>query len=71
MPSKNLVRIEREIASLSNSEKLWLLERIAHQLRESAATELSEMANDPEIQAELTAINQEFAVTELDGLQSI
>ncbi len=30
--------------------------------------QLTEMANDPAIQAELRAINQEFAATEMDGL---
>jgi hypothetical protein len=59
MISKNLLEIERLLTNLSVMEKLWLLERIAHQ-----------MANDLEIQAEITAINQEFALTEMDGLQS-
>jgi hypothetical protein len=70
MASQNLLEIERAIASLSAREKLWLLERIARQLREPDEAELSEMANDPEIQAEIAAINQEFALTEMDGLQS-
>jgi hypothetical protein len=30
--------------------------------------DLSGMAHDPEIQAEITAIGQEFAVADLDGL---
>jgi hypothetical protein len=58
------------IACLSAREKLWLLERIARQLREPDEAELLEMANDSEIQSEITAINQEFALTEMDGLQS-
>jgi hypothetical protein len=70
MASQNLLEIERAIASLSAREKLWLLERIAHQLREPDEAEVSEMANDPEIQAEVKAINLEFALTEMDGLQS-
>lgn len=70
MASKNLLEIERAIAALSAEEKLWLLERIARQLREPHAVELSTMAIDPEIQAEIRAMDQEFACTEMDGLQS-
>ena len=33
--------------------------------------QLTEMANDPDIQAELRAINQEFATTEMDGLGTL
>lgn len=52
MATKHLLEIERAIAKLSAGEKLWLLERTAHQLREPNEAELSDMANDPEIQAE-------------------
>ena len=31
--------------------------------------QIREMANDPDIQRELAAIDREFAVTELDGLK--
>jgi hypothetical protein len=70
MASHHLLEIERTIASLSTQEKLWLLERIARQLREPDEAELSEMANDRAIQAEITAIDLEFALTEMDELQS-
>ncbi len=33
-------------------------------------TQLRAMAEDQEVQAEITAINQEFLVTEMDGLTS-
>lgn len=33
--------------------------------------ELAAMANDPEIQAEIAAMNKEFAVTEMDGLENL
>jgi len=68
MVSHHLLEIERAIAGLSSQEKRWLLERITRQLRESGEAELIEMATDPEIQAEITAIDQEFALTEMDGL---
>jgi hypothetical protein len=29
------------------------------------------MANDPQIQAEIAAINEEFAVTDMDGLEGL
>jgi hypothetical protein len=81
MRSKTLLELERSIAALSLEEKLWLLERIAHQLRANSRTQpfdsetmeqaLVEMANDPEIQAEIVAIDQAFAIAEMDGLQEI
>jgi hypothetical protein len=70
MASRNLLEIERAIAALSAAEKRWLLERISCQLRELDEVELLKMAADPEIQAEIRAIDQEFAHTEMDGLQS-
>ncbi|MFN5838726.1 MAG: hypothetical protein ACK47J_18855 [Pseudanabaena sp.] len=38
----------------------------AHQIR--IKNELAAMAQDPQIQAELSQIQQEFAVTDFDGL---
>ena len=70
MATKHLLEIERAINRLSAREKLWLLERIARQLQEPDETELLEMASDPEIRAEMVAINQEFASTEMDGLRN-
>ncbi len=69
MATKHLLEIEREIHRLSTREKLWLLERIAQQLQEPNEDELLAMAEDPEVQAEIGAINQAFALTEMDGLQ--
>jgi hypothetical protein len=83
MVSQSLLAIERSIYSLSAQEKLWLLERIAHQLQGDAQTlsyplgskdmetALAEMANDPEIQAEIAAINTEYAIAEMDGLEGL
>jgi hypothetical protein len=75
MISERLLKIERSIIELSSQEKLWLVERIIRQLREEQIStnlvsdiDLSEMANDPQIQAEIAAIESEFAITELDGL---
>jgi len=67
--------IERKISQLSRSEQLCLIERLAHQLRESifegqknSEQQLAEMAVDPKIQIEVKKINVEFAYTQLDGL---
>jgi len=49
-----------------NSHQLWLLEHIAHQMQ--IRNELAAMAQDPQIQAELSQIQQEFTVTDFDGL---
>ena len=80
MSSLVLHEIEKIIDRLSHEEQLWLIEQLAHRLREGAMknnlpeqtnfkNQLMAMANDPEVQAELQKINQEFAVTEADGLE--
>lgn len=38
---------------------------------EDMEEDLAAMASDPDIQAELAAINEEFAVTEMDGLEML
>lgn len=74
-----LNEIEQKISCLSHEEQLWLIERLVRQLREGAKNnksskpdffdaQIAAMANDPEIQAELRQINEEFAITEVDGL---
>ncbi len=79
MSSLTLNEIEKMIDRLSHKEQLWLIEQLAHRLREGSMennlpeqtlfkNQLTAMANDPEVQAELQKINQEFAVTEADGL---
>ena len=83
MISQTLVEIERSISSLSIEEQLWLLERIACRVREQTSianklanpkyldAEIAEMANDPDIQLEIAAIDREFSVTEMDGLEAL
>jgi len=75
MTTPTLARIETDIAQLSLAEQLWLLERLAHHIRQSrlrpllvAERDLAAMAADPAIQQELRVIDAEFAVTERDGL---
>ncbi|MEW5767172.1 MAG: hypothetical protein AB1797_06030 [bacterium] len=81
MPSPVLNQIEETISQLSRKEQLWLIEKLAHHLREGSIkrdlpepstfeSQLMTMSSDPEIQAELKKINQEFAITEVDGLES-
>ncbi|PZU94739.1 MAG: hypothetical protein DCE90_14475 [Pseudanabaena sp.] len=64
--SPTLQAIANSIAVLTLTDQLWLLEHIAHQIRQQ--NELAAMAQDPHIQAEIAQIQEEFAVTELDGL---
>lgn len=83
MISQTLLELERSICSLSIEEQLWLLERIARQVRERTypANKLADakymkqqivaMANDPDIQVEIAAINQEFIIAEMDGLEGL
>lgn len=58
--------IAKSIDALNLTEQLWLLEHKAHQIR--IRNELSVMAQDPLIQADLSQIQQEFAATDFDGL---
>ena len=75
MTTSTLERIESDIAQLSLADQLWLMERLAHRIRQSGLrplivqeADLAAMAADPAIQHELQQINAEFAVTEIDGL---
>ena len=80
MVSPNLLEIERSIRALSLEEQQWLLERLTRKVRERTQTadkfadaaymeaQIRAMATDPDIQVEIAAINEEFAVTEMDGL---
>jgi hypothetical protein len=78
MNSSDLVEIEQRISELSQKEQLLLIERLAHNLRESTLkdqgfveNQLAAMASDPEIQNELRKINEEFAVADLDGMEKL
>ena len=64
--SSDLKMITRSIDSLNLTEQLWLLEHIAHQIR--IRNELATMSQYLQIQAELSQIQQEFAVTNFDSL---
>jgi hypothetical protein len=73
-----LSQIEKSVRQLSWDEQLWLIERLTHLLRESISKEpdtfarqLVAMASDREIQDELQQINQEFVLTEADGLERV
>lgn len=75
MNTTSLERIVADISQLSLSEQLWLMERIAQQIRERALDtqpvledQLAMMAADPDIQRELREIEAEFAGTGDDGL---
>jgi len=81
MLSSVLSQIEKTIGHLSREEQLWLIEQLAHRLQEDSMkseiveqatfeSQLTAMATDPEILSELKKIDREFAVTELDGLES-
>ena len=77
MPTSVLSQIEERINQLPIDEQLLLIERVAQRIREEMAKQhafekqLAAMAADPEIQRELRKIDEEFAVTESDGLESL
>lgn len=60
-------RIEADIDQSSLSEQLWLMERLAHRIREHALpalsvieSDLAAMVSDPDVQRELRQIEHEF-----------
>ncbi len=75
--SPAVCELEREIALLPVEDKLQLRDGLDRQIRAAALgksvseieAELEEMANDPDIQRELAAIELEFAGTSMDGLK--
>jgi hypothetical protein len=77
MNFSGLSQIEERITQLPIDEQLWLIERVAQRLREylskqgAVDAQLVAMAADPDIQRELHKINEEFAVTESDGLETL
>ncbi len=75
-----LPQIEKSIEALPHEEQLQLVERIVHRLRQKWSMnnnqaefekQIALMANDLQIQTELQAISEEFAVTENDGLEKL
>jgi hypothetical protein len=71
----SLTQIEKDINMLPLEEQLLLLERIIHRLRKKEKTaetdidkQMAVMASDNEVMMELEKINEEFALTEMDGL---
>ncbi len=64
--ASNIKIIAQSIDALNLTEQLWLLEHIAHQIR--IKNKLTAMAQDPQVQAELSQIQKEFTITEFDGL---
>ena len=83
MNSPNLIKIEHDLRALSLEELEWLLERIEKQVQERKQIsynfadikymneQLLAMASDLNIQTEITTINNEFMVTEMDGLEKL
>ena len=78
MISSALSQVEELIKYLPYQERLRLIERLAQQLQTASSPQpppdfqqqIALMAADPAMQAELRAIEQEFAGTESDGLPS-
>lgn len=77
MNNMSVEQIEADISQLSLSDQLWLMERLAHQIRQHALpdqvaweSQLAAMASDPDIQRELEQIETEFAGTNMDGLDT-
>jgi hypothetical protein len=83
MISSHLQAIERDLSDLSLEELEWLLERIQQQMQDKQEKsaklknvkymekQLASMALDLDIQTEISSINQEFMVTEMDGLEHL
>ena len=76
MSEPTLAQLEERITQLPLDEQLRLIQRVTQHIRERLQeqrildSQLAAMAADPDIQAELNRIAQEFAETEADGLES-
>jgi hypothetical protein len=57
------------MTKLNNQKFVKLNKALSRSVSEEE--ELAAMAKDPEIQAEIAAMNKEFAVTEMDGLENL
>ncbi|MEH2438115.1 MAG: hypothetical protein V7K25_28485 [Nostoc sp.] len=83
MNSPHLIKIEHDLRVLSLEELGWLLERIEKQVQERKQIsnkftdikyineQLLAMASDLDIKTEITSINNEFGVTEMDVLEKL
>ncbi|MEH2036513.1 hypothetical protein [Nostoc sp.] len=83
MNSPHLIKIEHDLRVLSLEELEWLLERIEKQVQERKQIsnkftdikyinqQLVAMASDLDIKTEISLINHEFDVTEMDGLEKL
>lgn len=67
-------RIEIQLPSLSEGEEvdvfIVLPPTMSLPSTQDRSAQLAQMAEDPEIQAELAAINAEFTIAQLDGLKA-
>lgn len=70
-------QIEDSFNQLSLSDQLWLIERLVQRIREQTLrskndlnAQLDAMAADPDIRREIRQIENEFSVTEADGLDA-
>ncbi|WP_448269393.1 hypothetical protein [Nostoc sp. DSM 114159] len=83
MNSPHLIKIEYDLRVLSLEELEWLLERIEKEVQERKQIsnkftdvkyineQLAAMVSDLDIQAEVSSINNEFSITEMDGLEKL
>ncbi|MEM9544158.1 MAG: hypothetical protein AAGA60_32330 [Cyanobacteria bacterium P01_E01_bin.42] len=80
--SPELLELDRALQNLSLAEQQWLLERLTQQIRDriqntsqfadrsSLEKQLEDLASDRDIQQEIKAIDREFAIAEMDGLEN-
>ena len=71
MQSEQLLDLEQSILSLNHKNQQWLLRRISEHVqrnldRSSLQDQIANMADDPEIQAELATIQQDLALAEVE-----
>lgn len=69
-------QLDADIAQLALTDQLWLMERLVHRVRMRtlppliiADHDLAALAADPTIQQVIQQVNDEFRVTEGDGLE--
>jgi hypothetical protein len=73
---QSLEQLEADIEQLSLADQINLMERLIKLVRQRAVqpvmsdNDIAFMAQDPDIQREIAAVDAEFAHTEMDGLDA-
>lgn len=69
VPPGNRLEVQLPPGSEGQEVNVFIVISKANSNTQTQYSDLAEMAADPDIQREIAAINEEFLVTEMDGLE--